>query len=473
MNKDVKISCCIVDRFEYHKDVPFRPSEHYPEYPFGVFSKTKNPVYETVREAFHLMGYDSQNYGTGKWNPLGEVIKKNDFVLIKPNLVLQHNGTGEGEECLYTQPSVVAAVIDYCLIALGGTGRIVIGDAPIQSCDFDRLVAESGYIGLIDFYRNHGIEIELLDFRSVISNTKATKKLKNDDRDGIEVDLGCLSKFYDVESKNTKYRITSYNPKYVMQNHHGSIQKYLIHKYVLNADVIINMPKPKCHRKAGITASLKNFVGINCRKEYLPHHVFGAISEGGDEYCKKNYFKKQSSKYLDYANKYYDEKRSLLGFFCRSLSDMYNIFSKLRDDGFSEGSWYGNHTISKTIADLNTIVKYSDKTGSMQSNPQRRIIVVADMIICGEKEGPLLPSPKAVGAIVVSNDLLSFDEFVCLVMGFNPLLIPTFVDSTEEKKDWEVVSNSPKFNKKNRVDLANEPIFRFEPSSGWKGHIEL
>ena len=44
------------------------------------------------------------------------------------------------------------------------------------------------------------------------------------------------------------------------------------------------MPKPKCHRKAGMTSALKNFVGANVRKEFLPHHTMGSIKEGGDEY---------------------------------------------------------------------------------------------------------------------------------------------------------------------------------------------
>jgi len=31
----------------------------------------------------------------------------------------------------------------------------------------------------------------------------------------------------------------------------------------------------KLHRKAGITCALKNLIGINGNKEYLPHHRLG------------------------------------------------------------------------------------------------------------------------------------------------------------------------------------------------------
>ena len=31
---------------------------------------------------------------------------------------MDYNPTGEGVECLYTQPSIVAAIVDYVIIAL-------------------------------------------------------------------------------------------------------------------------------------------------------------------------------------------------------------------------------------------------------------------------------------------------------------------------------------------------------------------
>ncbi|MFR5984215.1 MAG: DUF362 domain-containing protein [Bacilli bacterium] len=63
-----------------------------------------------------------------------------------------------------------------------------------------------------------------------------------------------------------KYAITNYNLKYMHSHHCQGKHEYLISKDILDADVIINVPKPKCHRKAGITASMKNFVGVNSKK---------------------------------------------------------------------------------------------------------------------------------------------------------------------------------------------------------------
>ena len=71
----------------------------------------------------------------------------------------------------------------------------------------------------------------------------------------------------------------------------GKLPNSLLNKIVLEADVIINIPKPKCHRLAGMTAALKNMVGVIYDKNSLPHRKIGSVEEGGDAYKKKNIFK--------------------------------------------------------------------------------------------------------------------------------------------------------------------------------------
>src|SRR5690606_2650770 len=48
--------------------------------------------------------------------------------------------------------------------------------------------------------------------------------------------------------------------------------------------LVINLPKLKTHKKTGVTLSLKNLVGINGDKNWLPHHSLGSVGEGGDEF---------------------------------------------------------------------------------------------------------------------------------------------------------------------------------------------
>ena len=52
------------------------------------------------------------------------------------------------------------------------------------------------------------------------------------------------------------------------------------------ADVFINLPKVKTHKKVGVTLSLKNLVGINTGRNWLPHHTDGDTSNGGDQFPK-------------------------------------------------------------------------------------------------------------------------------------------------------------------------------------------
>lgn len=247
----------------------------------------------------------------------------------------------------------------------------------------------------------------------------------------------------------------------------------------MDADVIINMPKPKTHRKAGITASLKNIVGISSRKEYLPHHTNGAIIEGGDEYLYKNIVKRKLDHVLDRRN-YYQQtakdynKAKRLGWYASVLSKFGKLFSK---DHYYEGSWYGNDTISRTIVDLNKIIFYADKNGILQQQKQRKYLIIADMIVAGEKEGPLEPSPKNVGLIVMGQDPVCFDETIAKMMGAKEGKIPTLVRARSPKGVLRLtsdgsrpflISNDIRWNNKHLSDLKSDELLYFKPTSGWK-----
>src|SRR5829696_997659 len=74
--------------------------------------------------------------------PFGELIPPGARVLIKPNFVLHYNqGTG-GMEPMLTHQSVVKAVVKAALQA--DAAEVLVGDAPIQTCDFPALLEETG-----------------------------------------------------------------------------------------------------------------------------------------------------------------------------------------------------------------------------------------------------------------------------------------------------------------------------------------
>lgn len=463
----------------------YRPSVRYPEYPFEELAGQYNPVYEAVRNALYLMGYDKENYGETGWNPLRTLIKPGDFVLIKPNWVLEKNhNIGGGTQCLYTQPDVVAAVIDYVVIALDGSGKIVVGDAPMQSCDFNRLIEESGYKILLDYYRKKGINIELVDFRglsSVDSHGVRIEKIDNS-AEGVVVDLGKASEFYGLERQDTeRLRVTCYDPRVLPTHHNGEVQEYFISKYVLGADVVINMPKPKTHRKAGVTIALKNLVGINVRKEYLPHHTKGSVRQGGDEYEKTCWLKSVQSKIYDKKNIYESERKYFRAKIMWMGIGITARFLRFEHNKTSEGSWYGNRTISRTITDLNKILYYTDKQGKLEDTVQRRVLIIADMVIAGEGDGPIAPVPKEVGIIAIGENPLAFDKAVCTLMGMDINRIPTFGCVTEVKEEYPALvcdgsvylkSNVEGYNNKNIVEIEKGLLYTFEAAPGWKSHIE-
>lgn len=440
-----------------HQEYNFNNFNTATEYPEGLnldIASDKN-IYDSFRTLLYEMGLDKKNYGKPTWNPFSEFIKLNDKVVIKPNLVNHINGILEnGTDCLITNFSILRPIIDYTIIALKGTGSIIVGDAPVQGCIFEEVTKLYGLKDAIKIYNSNGYNIKLKDFR------------KNDNLnvECILVNLGADSSLVDVDKYAKKYAITNYNLKEMHKHHSKGKHEYLIAKDVLEADVLINVPKPKSHRKAGMTACMKNFVGINAKKEYLPHHRNGSIAFNGDEYPEKSVIKKMWSITKNYTY----TKNKIIMFFLKLLDFAQLVLKKNR---YKEGSWYGNDTIWRTILDINKIVLYADKNGKITNKKQRTIFNVADMIICGEKEGPLLPSPKKVGYLIASFNQLNMDKTISNIMGFDENKIKYIKNGYELKK--YKISDDKKFIvwKKEKKINPKELNKNFKASDGWKDYL--
>ncbi len=446
----------------------FSPSTHYPEYRFESIAEQNNIVYDMVRDTLRGLNLDAEHYGTPEWNPLGKIIREDYHVLIKPNLVRHANRVG-GIECLVTSPAVLRPIIDYVLIALNNTGKITIGDAPVQSCDFDRLLKDGGYQRLIDFYRSRGIDIAFEDFRGTVSHFDARGNLiqmvqEDKIRKAVRVDLQEESAFACTDH-NEKLRVTNYPHSGLMKYHDSAKHEYLISQSVLEVDVIINVPKPKTHRKAGITGALKNMVGIIVDKNCLPHHTQGSKEEGGDEYDRKSAVKRLRSIFYDKRDESTQAGRFLSA---KGYNDaamvlsVWNKFVKRDINNISEGNWHGNDTIWRTVVDLNRIVRYADRKGIIQSNCTRSMLTIADMITAGEQDGPLSPSPNPMGMIVAGFDSAETDRVIATLMGIDYRKIPCIfqsllrLPSPSRHKGCRTESND--------VSLAFESIDQIDPA---------
>lgn len=426
-------------------------------------------IKESVNKAIEMIG-------------LKKFLKPGMNVLIKTNLVMDRNFNHDGGvECLYTQAVVVEAVLENIIQLLDGKGKIIIGDAPMQECVFDEL---TGFKEIIERYKSSNIEIELVDFRELTSYVKNGMHYSfiNENAKGKIVNLGKNSEFYLEDNLDcTKMRVTNYDPRILPKHHHDEVHEYYVSEYLLDADVIVNMPKPKSHRKGGATIALKNLVGINTRKEFLPHHTKGSVQEGGDEYLQKNHIHALRSSLLDEKNKLEAENKHWLAKLLKFPILGCSYILKKAGNAYAEGSWYGNDTISKTIVDLNRIAIYADKTGKIRTTPQRTMIIVADMIVSGEKEGPVNPTPKNVGLIAAGTNSVCFDEAVSTLMGFDYHKIPSIVRARKSKgvlplvrEDEEalIFSNISDIDGKRISELHSENLYWFEPTAGWKNHIE-
>lgn len=452
---------------------PFEPEQLYPEYPFhNPALSTENEVYAAVRNCLIGLDLDKENYGSSTWNPLRDYLSPGQTVLIKPNLVMDHNENNQYRDnldCLVTHPSCLRAVCDYCVIALKNQGKIIIADAPMQGCQFEVLRKKLFLDDLIQYYAERGVQIELRDLREFEADCRhgviAGKKYT--DSKGIIVHLGTQSTHYRSGS-NEKYQVSDYSLEETQKYHHADVHDYYIAETVLQADLIINFSKPKTHRLAGFTGAMKNMIGITYNKASLPHRTAGSPESGGDAYRSKSALKMTADHMLD--KKIRAESRNYSGqaLFYRYA---YGLFRRLGDYIKGEksfyGSWPGNETIWRTILDLNKVVSYADKNGTMQSTIQRKHLCFGDMIVSGERNGPVAPTPKKLGIILASDSPASFDILLCKLMGFRYESIPLIREVRKEKKEIDIRSNVG--NLQGRLEDIEIPTdWTFEPHDMWK-----
>jgi uncharacterized protein (DUF362 family) len=460
----------------------FSPHILYPEYPFphDTVSTQPNEVYDMIRASLYGLGLDAEHYGNKQWNPLGECVKPGARILIKPNLVSHTNPNGS-LDCMVTHPSIIRCLVDYCVIAKAAV--IEIGDAPIQSCDFDKLMYIHGYNRIWKFIHNNGIDIGVTDFRMTISKKLLKgmvllqrENINNDLKKTVEFDLRKTSHFSDLFGSH-RYRIANYHDVNLNARHNQEHHKYLITRSVFDADLIINLPKPKTHRFAGLTAAQKNFVGICSEKTYLPHYRVGVSDSGGDESDYLTGVDKMLSLIGSQRSKFIEKQNIGMQIFYKFIGSSINKAKKLFFlKPFTPGQWYGNDTIWRTILDINLILLYGNADGilDVDSGP-RHILNIGDMIIAGEKDGPLAPSPKPLGIVLASNNCAVFDYTFCKITGFDYNLIPSIKNAisnplllTQSLDDICVKSNLAFLHNAALSQVIFPDEWKFNPHPLWK-----
>src|SRR3712207_1231170 len=160
--------------------------------------------------------------------------------------------------------------------------------------------------------------------------------------------------------------------------------------------------------KAGNTSTLKNLIGINGNKEYLPHHRLGGSARGGDCYPGDNPFKRALEYVFDRQNESASATASRA--WAGAATQLYRVLRRTGGDGLGvEGAWSGNDTVWRTCLDLNRILLYGRADATLAEEPQRRVLHVVDAVVAGQGNGPLAPQPLALGLLLVGASAAAVD----------------------------------------------------------------
>jgi len=411
-----------------------------PSYP-----AVEQPLPTAVSEALGRLA-DALGWSNEK-GPFGRVIPAGARVLIKPNLVLHRNEDPrfpgqEGIECLVTHASLIRAAGEAALRT--GAAEVLVGDAPIQGCNFEELVQVTGlekwsqelrardarFKGVHDFRRTtcvllHGVRV-------------AAENLQPENHFTL-FDLGRESLLEPISTSDNRFRVAWYDHRLMAKTHHPGKHQYLVAKEVVQADVIINLPKLKTHKKAGVTCALKNLIGINGNKEYLPHHRVGGPKTGGDNYPDDGVIKR--------ALEFVSDRQNLTTSYAGGM--VWHVFFALLvrasraggDRVGMDGSWSGNDTIWRTCLDLNRILLYGRADGSMSEEIQRRVIHVADAIVAGQGNGPLAPEPLPLGVLLASDSAAAMDWLGAQLLAYDPLKV-SLVRHAFDRFRWPIANSS-------------------------------
>jgi len=342
-------------------------------------------------------------------------IMKEKRILLKPNWVKQSINETD-EICLRTHDNFLLATLE--IVLKFKPASVLIGDAPIQGCKWDKVVTSDLLDKIHSLSKKHNIPVEIKDFRRVAFDPIANKTLKdrNPISDYLIFDLGKESYLEPItDSKKNVFRVTDYNPDQLAESHRPGVHKYCITKELFNADIIISLPKVKTHQKVGITAALKNLVGVNGDKDFLPHHRIGSSEHGGDCYPGNNFFRSSSEYALDFANR---RQGKFLYLLTRKISGVLWRLSFPGHEHNLGAGWHGNDTTWRMVLDLNKIAIYGNVDGTLTKQPQRQLFSLCDGIIGGQGDGPLRPEPLALGVISLTNHSGMNDLAMATLMEF-------------------------------------------------------
>ena len=418
------------------------------------------------------------------WQRLKAVVRPGDKVFLLCNFVQERrrgqSAAAQLAKCVHG--AVVHGACESVLAALGDGGEVLYGNAPLQSSDWGRLMRDTGAGQLEGYYQQRGKAVRQRDLRLLVRPRSAVGTvppgIRRDAGSCVEIDLGQHSLLHELVAAGAgepKFRVRDYDAARTEQCQNAVNHKYIVSRDVLEADVVVHIPKLKTHEKVGITCALKGVVGMVGSKECLAHYRAGGRRHTGDEFpgdgrgrtwqtkLHEGLHRAGGQRWMRQAGLVLDRNAT------RVLSRCGLIYG---------GAWHGNDTCWRMALDLARIVRYADRDGVMQDTPQRTNVCLVDGIVGGEGEGPLSPSPVAANTLLFAEDMALADAAAARLMGFDPTRIPLLQRALDAKLRWPVTTANWQ-DAMCRYDAEARPLAQigpvlgrpFKPSAGWARHL--
>jgi uncharacterized protein (DUF362 family) len=353
-------------------------------------------------------------------------------VVVKPNWVQESHEYDPGLWTpVITHPHIVAAVVDRLAELMAGRGRIVVCDAPHTYADFEAITARGNLLRLLEETRRRwpSLCLEILDLRREVwvrRDEVIVERRPNphDPRGYARLDLGRDSLFYRHGGEG-RYYGADYDCAVVNEHHQGEVHEYLLAGTPIACDLFVNLPKLKTHKKTGLTCCLKNLVGINGDKNWLPHHTEGCPNRGGDEFPDQKLTHR-----LEGSVKRWGRSLALNSPVVGTW-----LYRKMRQTGkrvlgdsetvVRNGNWAGNDTCWRMALDLNRALLYGSLDGAWrEALAPKRYLAIVDGIIGGEGNGPICPDPVKSGVLLGGANPAAVDAVAARLMGLEPRDLP-------------------------------------------------
>ena len=418
---------------------------------------------------------------------LADMLKTADpsrLVVVKPNWIQEsHETLRDIWVPVITHPQVLLAVIETLATYMRGRGTICVCDAPHSYADFAAILDRGNFLASIAALRQRwpNLHLEVVDLRREVWRRQeeviVERHANTDDPRGYaRLNLATDSLFHRHIGEGS-YFGADYDTSVVNRHHQGALQEYLLAGSPMACDLFVNVPKLKTHKKTGITCALKNLVGINGDKNWLPHHTIGNPHSGGDEFPAPTLRSIAEGRLKRIGQQWALTAPSLGTWMYRKARNVGKRVLGESDSVIRNGNWRGNDTCWRMALDLNRCLLYGNRDGTWrEAGAAKRYLAIVDGIVGGQGNGPLSPTPAPAGVLASSTNPAVLDAVAARLMGFVPESLPIVAGAFDEHR-WpiadraaaEIVVDDARVGRCVAIgDIAPAIAGGFTPHFGWR-----